>query len=344
MKNIILLALIFAMLGLTTSCIKGGSLIPDATRAISSDDKNSDNTPDVDPTDETPTDPGNGNNDIEGCGDVIGEICKGGYDASSNKKKIPSKIIFMAAAGDSIPAADQASMSNDIINVANQNLAIDGHKLIQFETAQHSFEIAPAMSTIRNDSEYMVQNYGSTSHFVLIIVKGFMPPSGGTIGYSPGLRIDWKSKQSIVVMDYNYIKNHQYGATVIVHELFHGLGAPHTTDINGSCDNSFKAGLTIFKDMKNGDGLAACYGQQYAQLHGTPVLDAQARNMAYDFSIYIEEGANFRGIKAVQGHNWDTRTMMFYSASGYSLFNNTDSAFNGAYSNILHVYYDSYLK
>lgn len=273
------------------------------------------------------------------CSGVTGEICKGGYDADQNQKKIPAKIIFMDlndqnGTAQGISAQDQKTMAENIIKTANDNLVINGHKLIQFKDAEYSYVGAPSPSTVINDIDKMITDYGSTSHYVLVIVKDFMKYSQGVIGYSPGLRINWKSKESIVVMDYNYIKTAQSGATVIVHELFHGLGAPHTTDNNGSNDNIFQAGLVVYKDMKYGSGTGQSQGQY--------ILND--RTMAYDFKIYLEDQGSFLGIRNNGGFNWDTRTMMYQYAKPYPLFLNSDTAFNGSYSNILNVYYDSFVK
>ncbi len=270
------------------------------------------------------------------CTGQTGVICKGGYDAAQVKKKIPAKIIFMDLSDPSgtlktISDADQKAMAEGIVQKANDNLVYQGHKLIQFDQPQYSYVGAPSPSTVTQNIPAMIDSFGSTEHYVLIIVKNFMNYSSGVIGYSPGLRINWKSKESIVVMDYNYIKTAQSGTTVIVHELFHGLGAMHTTDNNGSTDNVAQAGFIIYKDMKYG----AKYGGGYM---------LKNRSMAYDFNIYIEDQGSFLGVRNHSGFNWDTRTMMYQYAKPYPLFLNSDTAFNGAYSNILNVYYDSFVK
>jgi hypothetical protein len=259
------------------------------------------------------------------CSGDTGEICMGGYDADVNKKEIPSKVWFLNPVGNPL-TGDKQTVANSILNQANSMLVYENHRFIKFSTPVVAEGTAPSLNQILN-SNYMINTYGSTEHYVLILVKGLVSGSGGTIGYSPGLRINWKSKSSIVVMDYDYVVSDPKGKQVIVHELFHGLGAPHTTDANGGQDNVFSNGVQIYKDIRS---------------QGSYALND--RNMDHDFQIYIENAPSYQGVRSAGGYNWDTRTLMMWFATNTPLFLTSDTALNGAYSNILSVYYSSFVK
>nr|MDH4468989.1 hypothetical protein [Bacteriovoracaceae bacterium] len=249
------------------------------------------------------------------CVGTRGVICKGGYGApGTGGKEIPAKVVFLNPAGSKLTQNAQ-SMAVQIIDKANRELLFDGHQHLKFKLKEAVELPEPSIATIQNSSA-MTAQYGATDAYVLVLVNDI---PGGTAGYSPGLRIDWKSKQSIVVMEYRLVAN---GVTVLVHELLHGMGAPHTTDGNGGQDNVFPNGI-----------------QRYSTIVGnTPPL-------IYNFDIFLEDVMSYEGVRNVGGFNWDTRTIMMWYVTNYPLFkSNSDSAMNGAYSNILNEYYSRFVK
>jgi hypothetical protein len=249
------------------------------------------------------------------CPGTSGVLCKGGFGAGgSGNKEIPAKIIFLNPAGTKLTQNAQ-QMAVQIIDKANNQLLFEGHQHLKFKLELAVELPEPSIATIQNASA-MTAQYGSTEHYVLVLVNDI---PGGTAGYSPGLRIDWKSKQSIVVMEYRLVAN---GVTVLVHELLHGMGAPHTTDGNGGQDNVFPHGI-----------------QKYSSIVGNnPPLK-------YNFDIFLEDAMSYEGVRSAGGFNWDTRTIMMWYVTNYPLFKpNSDSAMNGAYSNVLNEYYLRFVK
>lgn len=326
-KTIIHLSPILALVIIFTGCknitSSKGSLGISTGQVSSANSNNPEGTPTAEPTEPpspTPTaEPTLSPDAGIGCTGNLAEFCKGGYDADINHREIPTKVIFINPVSGSLSGNTTAD-ANNIINIANSFLIKDGHRLLKFSAP--IVEEAPAVnfSNVMNPS-YMINNFGSTQYYVLVLVKNMVQQTGGTIGYSPGLRISWLTKQSIVVMDYDYVVSHANGDRVIVHELFHGLGAPHTTDANGGQDNVFNHGLLDYVSL--------------------PLIEPET---PYPFQIYIEDRPSFQGIVNYGGYNWDTRTLMMYFATSNPLFLNSDSALNSSYSNILNTYYLDFVK
>lgn len=278
---------------------------------------------------------GGGGSTLDGCTGNNADICYGGYDADLNPKELPVKVVFLELAGQTIP--NQQAFAQDMVNVANNGLNYQGHQLIKMADPVIMSDVRPSIA-ILNDSRQMIYRYGDEDYYVIIIVKNYLSDvPGQAVGYSPGLRIDYKIKDSIVVMDYDYIKDHQYGPTVVIHEIFHGLGAPHTTHQNGSEANVFQHGMHTYRDLKYGTFRNSRWYGQYV---------LRNRQMNLDFSIHIDPKFSYRGVTRVQGVDWDTRTMMYAMTSSYQLFldNSSGEGFNGAYSNILSVYYNSFME
>jgi hypothetical protein len=188
------------------------------------------------------------------------------------------------------------------------------------------------------ESSKMIRDYGETDKFVFILVRGMRNSSGGTLGYSPGLRTDWRKKESIVVLDFDHTDQ-----LVTVHELFHGLGAPHTCDGNGNGDNIYNPGFQIYRDMQYHADLGPQY-VGYSGLVNQPSLELGS------FSTYIEDDINFRNRREVDIGNgqtlfYDTRTIMYQIAVGYNeLFTSEQNGFSSAYSNILDSYYREFVE
>jgi hypothetical protein len=261
--------------------------------------------------------------------------CHGGYGASKNKKSIPTYVWFLNPAGTTLTSTPQQD-ADYIISKANERLVVNGHTHLKFDPPKISTGTAPSLNTIANDSNFMISSYGSSSYYVLILVQGLVNGTPNrVIGYSTGLRIDYKSKQSIVVMDYDYVMKNPKGGMVIIHELFHGLGAPHTTDGNGGYDNIMQSGLMSYKDIKITTSLSSSNSWTSALTNSS---------MAYSFPIYIEDRPKFEGVVSVNGTNWDTATLMMQYATTNPFFTSGDSGYNAAYSRILDIYYDSFLK
>lgn len=291
------------------------------------------NNPDAEPTPGPP-----GPNAGKGCTVELTDFCYGGYGADTNPQSIPTKVIFLNPVGTTL-SNDPAKDAKYIIDTANRFLIQDNHRFLHFKapiTEKKSIADFSDFSPFSN-AEREIEKYGSSEHYVLILLKGYLAKSGGTIGYSPGLRINWKTKRSIVVMDYDYVMKDS-GNIVIVHELFHGIGAPHTTDGNGNEDNYFKAGLVIYKNLEETNRKG---GWQSALINN---------GVSYDFKIYVEDVVNFLGVRSNSGIKWDTRTLMYKSADPrnppFQLFLNTTEGqgFNNAYSKILSDYYDQFVK
>ncbi len=100
--------------------------------------------------------------------------------------------------------------------------------------------------------------------------------------------------------------------------------------------------MTMVNDQEHAaaDYMTVAYGlQNYASI---PTIFFP--EMKYDLQIYLEENASFEGVRTVSGINWDTRTIMLGRPNDYPLFNSSNSAYNAAYSHILNLYYDSFLK
>lgn len=247
-------------------------------------------------------------------------MCLDGYSADPNPKDIPSKVIFLNPVGSSLTNTPQQD-AQSIISQANNYLVSNNHRFLKFADPTFELQTAPANFSSIMNSNYMISNYGVDTHYVLILVKDMINKTGGIIGYSPGLRINFKTKNSIVVMDYDYVMKDPKGKNVIIHELFHGLGAPHTTDANGGQDNQLPNGLLSY----SGIGLVNS-------------------TMPYQFQIYIEDRPSYEGVVNFGNYSWDTRTLMMWYATGHPLFVNGASALNASYSNILNVYYQSFVK
>jgi len=292
-----------------------------------------DDAPDLEPP---AADPGSGGGS-QGTGTVCkGEdkvTCLGGFDADSNGKTIPTKVLFFG-----VSPADKDALAQELVDKGNNELKVGDHTLLRFEFSEAVTYDAISRNEYMNSTN-MINTYGSTDHYVIALVKGLLPPSGGTIGYSPGLRINWKTKRSIVVMDYDFVRDGQngdpnYGKTVLVHEIFHALGAPHTCDGNGSSDNTLRSvngalinGFVNYNDIS---------------------LITQVDNTFYDFNIYVEDNIQYLGARTVsnaQGDSlvFDTRTIMYQFARPYSLFN-AGNEFDTSYSNILNSYYQQFVK
>ena len=249
------------------------------------------------------------------CSGKTGEVCKGGFANDTNKKEIPAKVIFLNPAGTKLTQNAQ-EMAAQIIEKANKELLFEGHQHLKFKLKEAVELPEPSIATIQNSSA-MTNQYGATDAYVLVLVNDI---PGGTAGYSPGLRIDWKTKNSIVVMEYRLVAN---GVTVLVHELLHGMGAFHTTNDNGGGGPVYpNNGINKYSDTVG---------------NNPPLI--------YNFDIYFDAVSRFEGIRNAGGFNWDTRTIMMWYVTNYPLFKpNSDSAMNGAYSNILNEYYLRFVK
>lgn len=280
------------------------------------------NNPDGEPTPAPP-----GPNAGKGCTADSKDFCYGGYGADNNPQSIPTKVIFLNPVGSTL-SNDPAKDAKYIIDKANGYLIHENNRFIQFKAPIVEKSSIASLSEVQS-SPNAIRQYGSTEYYVLILVKDFLAKSNGIIGYSPGLRIDWQKKESIVVMDYDYVMSGG-GDIVIVHELFHGLGAPHTTDGNGGQDNAMEAGLVIYGKLKNRNGSLAL----------------EEQNVPYEFKIYLDENHLYEGTRNVGSVGWDTRTLMFQYAKPYKLFLNTSDGigFNNSYSKILSTYYDQFVK
>lgn len=256
-----------------------------------------------------------------GCSDNLASICKGGYAADPHHKRVPTQVIFVNTVGGNL-SKNAKSDASKIIASLNNTVVKGKHRYLLFNPS--SLRVIPPLSTRRIlDSTYMTQNYGSHNYLVLILVKDLIKNTNGIAGYSPGIRMDYSRVGAIVVMDYDFIFKHKNGFGVIAHEVLHTIGFTHTTDANGNRDNFFKNGLFTYNN-KN-----------------LRLIDGSIR---YPFKIYIENEPNFAGIRNFGGYNWDTRTLMMYYSTNYPLFTSSSSALNSTYSNILNVYYDSFVR
>ncbi len=256
------------------------------------------------------------------CTRETGEICYGGYDSDANKKTLPVKIILLTSGNDN---PDQAGAT--IVQKVNNVLKFNDHQF--FKLGLEVAERKPAISASQYmNSGSMIRNYGSTEYFTLCLVDGMRQATGGVLGYSTGLRNNYKEKRSMLVIDYAYAKGND--PTVLVHEFLHGLGSSHTGDGNGQQDNTLR---------KNGvlvNGLVS-----YNEL---PLQDSFSASTFGDFEIYVAPDTFFQGARTVEGHNFDTRTLMFQFAKPLPLFTGEDNAYSGSYSNILDVYHEEFIK
>jgi hypothetical protein len=318
--------LIFITLSLT-SC-KEGQLVSSSTPQVlnpSNPDSNPTGTPTATPTSTPTATPTSGTGGVD-CSTQSTVYCEGGFGGAAVKKSIPTKVIFLNPAGGTL-SNDPTATANSLINTANAILLYNNHQFMKFDLPTIEQSTSPGLTAVMNSS-YMISTYGSTQHYVLVLVKGMVAGTGGIIGYSPGLRNSVKNKDSIVVMDYDFVVGNSMGKNVIIHELFHGLGAPHTTDGNGGQDNVFMSGVQDYQFLKDRSGNLAL----------------NINTMKYSFPIYVEEELSYQGVRFSGGRNWDTRTLMMWFATSNPLFVSGDSGFNMSYSHILDVYYDSFVK
>lgn len=339
--RVLVLIFVFSL----TSCMQGRSSLSKSNNIVSGDGELADS-PTTSTTSTTTTTSTTSTTttlvvpDLEECDGSIDKICMGGYGADPDAKAVPLKVLYMG----SFSNADK-ELAEDIINKANSEMNYKGHQLFkfEFESVETTADIGPGTVVARNsqgrpvawsdgfmDSSHMISNYGEENKYVFILVKGMRAATGGILGYSPGLRTDWREDESIVVLDFG-----DADITVITHELFHGLGAPHTCDGNGSSDNTMENGYRLYKNIARRGGR-----------DGSALVNRV--NVNYDFSIFIEDNIRYQGERSVNTDKgpvvFNTATIMYQFAKPYKLFTSGDNGFSSSYSNILNSYYVDMVK
>lgn len=265
---------------------------------------------------------GGGTGAGSGCNGVWDTPCLGGYGDDPTPITLKVRVVLLGSA----PGTNVETLANAIVNNSNQAFNYNGHQLMQLELDSTQTLPAPGANNILNTS-FVAQNYGWDGGFVYVIYSGLA--NFGIGGYTPGIFRDVFDLEGFTVLDLNYA----LGANVPVHELFHYLGSPHTTNINGSTPGVFLEGrnpYTSFLNFTSGTGPSSLVNR--------------------DFDVFVNPGTspsqyNNQGIVNCGADLCDLGTMMFYSVQAGNPFFKEDgiTGFDYMYAEILDNYYQVYI-